>query len=541
MRDEPRRGWRLVALITAFVTTGSALAQKPAPDLILVNGNVALAGLAGSPEAIAIRGDRIADLGGSARLGRLAGPRTRVIDVGGRTIVPGLVDAHTHPGAWPDGTRMEGSGQPDDDPPLAEVLRRLMRAAAGAPKGRWIFGTIGAAVLDDPAATRFALDRAAPDRRVLLTSWTGHGVIFNTRAMRDLGLREDEPDPPGGFFRRAPGRRTIDGLAHEYAGYRIVRAIASRQPRAAIVGAFHRFAEECARYGITTVHAMMTSHDADETRALLEREALPIRLRLIRFPIDGMRAWRPRRSLETGVSASQARVYVSGTKWILDGTPVERLAYLREPYADRPGWRGRLNFEPKDVDAVAARALAAREPLLFHAVGDAAIDVALNALWNNGGTRWRGLGSRIEHADLIGASQAPRASAMGLIFVQNPSHFMIPSIMRARLGDARAAAAQPFSYRSLRVYRLMLGSDGPLNPWLNLLFATQHANNPKEALPFEEAMQMYASGRLRPGAVADVAVLSQDVYTVALPELPRTTSVLTIVGGRVVHDDLTNR
>jgi len=155
---------------------------------------------------------------------------------------------------------------------------------------------------------------------------------------------------------------------------------------------------------------------------------------------------------------------------------------------------------------------------------------------------------RIEHGDMTQASDFDRAKRMGVIIVQNPSHFMIPQYMLPRLGADRLKrttivrsivdAGVPFA----------LGSDGPMNPFLNIMFATINANNPPQALTREQALMAFTSrsaaaefaenekGTLKKGMLADMALLSQDIFKVPPPELPKPVNVLTIVNGRVVHE-----
>jgi predicted amidohydrolase YtcJ len=159
-------------------------------------------------------------------------------------------------------------------------------------------------------------------------------------------------------------------------------------------------------------------------------------VRVIDFPMTSITAWRHPASM---TAQGSARVAVSGTKWIIDGTPVERLMWLREPFTDRPSTRGRRNFEPPDVVSFLKRALGRREQPMFHAVGDRAIDDVLTALESSGGEAWRTLRPRLEHGDMLEPAHFDRAKRLGVIVVQNPSHFMIPAVMASRLG-ARTVA-----------------------------------------------------------------------------------------------------
>ena len=219
----------------------------------------------------------------------------------------------------------------EHDPTLDEVLKRLEAAVAKAPAGGWIEGEIGGVVLADPASTRATLDRVSGSHPVYLHAWTGHGVIVNTAALRALKIRDDEPDPPGGRFARAGDGRTISGLAEEYACYLVARRLSLLTDSTARARGFAGFASEAASLGITSAQAMTTSFPLDATLEALRGGDLPLRLRLIDFPFTAMSQW----TAAPAPAAASPLVSVSGTKWILDGTPLERLMFVRQPYSDR--------------------------------------------------------------------------------------------------------------------------------------------------------------------------------------------------------------
>jgi predicted amidohydrolase YtcJ len=532
-------------------------AQKPAPpapqpaDLLIVNGKVFTA-VAGAPfaEALAIRGDRIVEVGGGAELQKYSGPQTRVIDAGGRVVVPGFNDAHTHPEASPPGFRLPQGDNPMPDPTFKEVLRLVSEAAAKTAKGTWIFGHIGATVIDDAEATRFALDAVSKDHPVLLRAWTGHGTFFNTAAMRVLGLSETEPDPVGGFFgrlKKGGSDRTLSGFAHEYAEYRISRKLHDGITDEQIVDAFKQEAEAAVSYGITSLQAMMVSEDADRVAQALRNVDLPVRLRLIRFPLIDPAGWQP--AVDIAPPAPNAMLSVWGTKWIIDGTPIERLAFFKEPYADRARWRGQPNFKDSSLGVMMLKALDSRDQLMFHTSGDAAVDQVFSAMTGAGSPlRWQSRRVRIEHGDGLVGDLLDRASKLGIVLVQNPAHLSMPQLFPSRLGQARAAVIQPLKSVVAAGVPLAIGSDGPMNAGLNLMFAITHPNNPKEALSREDAVRAYTwgsayaqfaeqeKGTLAAGMLADLAILSQDIFSVPPDALPGTTAVTTIVGGRVVHE-----
>ena len=533
---------RVLTLVLAL----AALSAQPS-GIVIVNARV-FTGLASRPwvEAIRIDGERVVLIGTAEEVRRGAGA-ARVIDAGGRLVVPGFNDAHVHVSAVPAHVAIEAPPAMEEDPAWDVMLRRVEAAAAKAPSGGWVLGEFSGRISDDPGATRFALDAVSGGRPVMLSAWHGHGMLLNTAALRRLDIPDTEADPPGGFYGRMPDGRTLNGVAHEYACYRIARRFAQLAGPEAQVKEYQRFAARAASLGVTSVQAMMVSYPAAEAVPLFAKADLPIRVRVIDFPFD-FDAW-----TAAPAQSPSMRVMPSGVKVILDGTPFERLMLLREPYSDAPSTRGRLNIPPDQLRALLARAAARMTQPMFHAVGDAAIDAVLDAL-ESAATEpgaaariWQPLRPRIEHGDMFEPAHFERAKRLGVVLVQNPSHFMVADTFAARIGDRLKRATTVKSIVAAGV-PLAFGSDGPLNPFLNIMFATINAVNPSEALTVEQAVVAYTrgaayaermegqKGQLAPGMYADLAMLSQDIFRIPPAELPKTTSVLTIVGGRIVHE-----
>jgi len=538
-----RTAWVLPAVLVAAGATASKAAD--APDLILAGGKIFTADPARPwAEALAIAGDHIVAVGTSAEVRPLAGSATRVIELQKRVVVPGFNDAHTHVGGGlGPGVNL---GLRSNDPALADVLKALTAEAARAPAGTWLRGEIGVRVLDDPAATRATLDPITPNHPVLLTGWTGHGGLLNTAALRALGVADDEPDPPGGWFGRVRGTSQLSGIAHEYALFRLERRLGERVARADAEANVRHYVQEALKLGITSVQDMGTSVTAPALADLLRAAGAPLRWRVMRFPVEPPSA---DDAAEGKGRDEKDGVVVWGRKWILDGTPVERLAATRRPYADRPAWTGRLDFSTEEIRAAVEHARRDREPLMLHVVGDAAVAAALSALEAAGGPEvWRPLRPRFEHGDGLAPDLVARAAALGVTVVQNPSHFTLPEVMFARFGYENMAGFQPMKSLLAAGVPLALGSDGPPSPFLNILFAVTHPTSRREALTREQAVSAYtrgsafaefaeaAKGTLAPGMLADLAVLSQDIFTVEEGRLPETSSALTIIGGRVVYD-----
>jgi predicted amidohydrolase YtcJ len=497
---------RILVSLGVLLFTAAASAE---PSIVLLFGKV-FTGDSAQPwaEAIAIEGDKIAAVGSNAEVQAMAGPSTRVIDLAGRVVIPGINDAHMHPGFATPAFKIETGMNPS----RAEVESAILNAIDETPADTWITVTIGPTVLLDPTLNVQTLEDSARGHKVILTSFTGHGAILSEAAMKALGVASDAKDPQGGWFGRdADGR--VDGRAFEYAQYPLERKIADLASDQELVDNIRAFANEALAYGITSAQVMPWGNDRRFIDALA-RVDTPLRVRVIDF-------------LDHNDTKTDA------VKWILDGTPIEANAALRSKYA--AGGEGRVNFS--DFAPLARAAADSKRQLLVHASGDRAVEAALKAFAKNPSL----VRPRIEHGDGMQRDLFPLAVRTGAVVVQNPTHFEARQFFPS--GD----------YQMLKSLQragipIALGSDGATNPYLNILLATERdAANRAEALTREEAVRAYTSGSayaemkekqkgtIAKGMLADLAVLSQDIFEVPPPALPETHSVMTIVGGKVVY------
>lgn len=519
-----------------------AFGQQAPADLILLNGKVFTADPARpSAEAVAIRGGRIIAVGTSAEMEKLAGATTRRVDLLERTVVPGFNDAHFHFGPDPQGFHLQFKTM---EPSWEETVGAIEAAVKQAPAGTWIFGHVGHDVVLSPEVTRFALDRIAPDHPVLLRAYYGHGYIINSKAMPLLQI-EEEPDPAGGYYERVVASKRINGRFGEYAEWKPNRILVNQVPDEDVVKGLRALADEAVRYGITSMQ-IMPSMPVDRFARLLVEADLPIRVRAIPFPMTTPQ----RRDLSeirqlSKLKFPRSKVTVSGIKWVLDGTPLERGAALRRPYNDRPGWSGKLNFPESEIAVMVKESLDFKQSLLLHCVGDRTVESVFKALESYGAKiDWNRKRMRIEHGDGLIDDLIPRARRLGVIVVQNPTHFSEPELFHRRWGTGM----MPLRSLIEAGIPVAIGSDGPMNPFLNIMFATIHPYRPAEAITREQAVRAYTygsafaefaeneKGTITKGKLADLAVLSQDVFRAPVPKLPKTGSILTIVGGKVVYD-----
>jgi predicted amidohydrolase YtcJ len=542
-----RTRFALALSLAAALWTAGARAEKP--DVTAFVGGKIFTADPRRPwaTAIAVRGDAVLSVGDDDRVLKVAGKDARVFDLQGRTVVPGINDAHLHV-TLPRVIYLNSPAfVPGPGPTLQEVTDLLSSVAGQVPPGAWLAVLIGTNVLDDPNATRFALDAVSPQNPVWLQGWAGHGTVINTQAMQALGLRDDEPDPFGGTYGRLDGTQTLNGQVHEYAEYRIWRALYATMTDAELIAQYQAAAAQAVQLGYTSWQDMAVGLPHERAVRVLKAANLPLRVREMCF------------QLEPGEGCALANedsgVTASGIKWIADGTPIERGAYLDEDYQDRPGVRGRLDLPSAAMPDILAQALSGppqRRQLLFHGVGDGAIEAILGSLESSGGGEvWDRRRTRIEHADLLFPENFARMRDNGAMVVQNARHLTLVPVWASRFAPAIFGQLEPLRSLLDLGIPLALGTDAigqVASPWVDVMLAAIHPTHPAEALTVEQAITAFTAGSaaaefeehrkgsLAPGNVADLAVLSQDPFSAPLPALPATGSLLTMVGGQVVWD-----
>ena len=535
-----------VVLIVCLINTTSFVYSQTGPDTILYNGKIFTSDpKLPSSEAVAISSDRIQAVGVNAEIKKLATGKTRLIDLEGRTVVPGFNDAHTHYGPIFLGTQLNLKAP---EPTWDDVTAAIRSGTSTAPKGEWILGTIGGTVLNDPGATGAELDRLAPDHPVLLSAYFGHGAIFNSAAKKLLKISATQADPVGGRFERDRKTKKLTGRMFEYAHWHYLRVLAEQSSDEQLIGGLNQYTTQLATFGITSIQ-VMPGISTERFIRLAKQAGIRIRMRVIPFS-DTTSLGRDMSDITavTRFRPDGSNVTASGIKWILDGTPIERGAAMRSAYLDKPASNGALNFNQREIENIVRESLDLNQQLLLHAVGDRAVEAALDAMEKVGGGKidWPSKRVRIEHGEGVSGDLIARAKKLGIIVVQNPSHFTVVDVIQSRWGKDTKLSAQR-SLIDLGIH-YAIGSDGPINPFLNIMFASIHPARPAEAITREQAVRAYTAGSafaelsetkkgsIAKGMLADLAVLSQDIFAVPADALPGTTSVMTIVGGKIVYD-----
>ncbi len=475
----------ILGLFGAFVN-----ARQSKPDLILLNGKIFTGTEHPYVQALAIRGERILATGTTARIEALAGPRTRRIDLGGRTVIPGINDAHKHLEINP-ADRVELDLK-SPDPAWPEMKAAITEAVLKAPKGTLIRGEMAWKIFRDPAVNRGALDQVAPDNAVILETLTGHALILNSAALARAGIRENQPDPMGGRYERSPDGR-LTGVIREYAAFNVKRSLSDQTSEADAVSELHKTLFAAARWGITTIQDMSNRMAPGRCVALLEKVPTPIRVRVMTMP-GTTPAGRDIQEGRPVPRSSNPLITVSGTKWMLDGVPIEGTFAPRDDPSTMEDFilHEQLAFPRTELAAMLRESLNDHDQLLVHVVGYPATVAMLDAMQSAGGPQvWTRRRVRFEHGDGLTPELIPRSKAMGIVVVQNPTHFDLGHLNPDLSGVFEKTNTQPLRSLLAAGIPVAFGSDGPTNPFLNIMFASLDPNRPSEAITREQAVVAY--------------------------------------------------
>ncbi|MGA8088789.1 MAG: amidohydrolase family protein [Terracidiphilus sp.] len=438
-----------VAVFVLALSSLAAEAQQPAPDLVLLNGKI-FTSIAAQPyvQAIAIRGDRITATGDSAKIKSLVGPHTKQIDLGGRTVIPGINDAHNHLEiAPPHHIDLELTSP---DPAWPEMKAAIAAAALKAPQGTFIFGEMAWKIFRDPSVNRNTLDQVAPDNPVILQTLSNHAWIINSAALARAGLRDGQPDPDGGRYEKSPDGK-LTGVIREYAVFDIERTFANQISEADALAELRKTLSAAAKWGITTIQDMSNSMPPDRAVALLEKMPTPIRVRVMRMPVTTPAG----RDIQEGRPAphsSNPLITVSGTKWMLDGTPLEGTFAPRNDPATVEYFvlHEQLTFPKTELAAMLRESLHDHDQLLLHVSSYPPAAAMLNAMQSAGGAQvWAKQRVRFEHGDGLIPDLIPQVKKMGIVVVQNPTHLALANFNPGLRNVFQKTKTQPL--RSLLV------------------------------------------------------------------------------------------
>lgn len=583
----PRSSPLLLIAACAAVCAPALRAQQAPPDIIFFDGHI-LTGAhlkandaSNTPArvaALAERGGFLIAVGDDATVLALKGPHTQLVDLHGAFAMPGFNDAHTH---IADAGQQKLAVDLDNVPSLAAMQAKIRDYCAHLEPGAWVLGG-GWDHTKWPSKrlpTRQELDSVTGDHRAFLYRTDGHIAIANSAALKAAGLNDATPDPKGGKLDRdSDGHLT--GIIRETPATALVQAHIPPPSFAVRRQALELSIQDALAHGVTSLQDFSTWDDWLVLEELEQEHKLPMRVaEWIDFTLP-LAILKERRASH---DPNDLRLHLTQLKGFMDGSLGSRTAALNDDYADDPGNSGIPRFDQQKLNQMAAERAAAGFQLGFHAIGDRANEMALDAfaaaeqvgrpanvpappanadadIVTTAAPSYspRDLRLRIEHAQVVDAGDFQRFHDLGVIASMQPVHLITDMEWAgARLGPERSKYA--YAWKSFLDHGVLLafGTDYPvesINPFRGLYAAVTRMNeagtqtfHPEQRISLNEAIYAYTQGsaygefresvkgRLEPGYLADIVVLDRDITQATPQQLLHTRVLRTIVGGVTVY------
>jgi predicted amidohydrolase YtcJ len=555
-----------VVLPCAPLLLSSCVSADPPPDVILVGGPIWTGEGAPStgptaPTGLAVREGRVQAVGPAADIEALAGPDTRRIDLAGRRVLPGFMDSHTH--FIGGGFELASVYLRDADSP-AEFTRRIAEYAGEHP-GEWMLGGQWDHTLwGSELPRRDWIDSVTAATPVFVSRLDGHMGLANTAALEAAGINADTPDPPGGTIVRYPDGRPTGVLKD--AAQSLVGAAIPAQSDAELDRALGAATAHAVSLGVThvvDVGGTATWRSLEAYRRALARDALPIRV----YAVVPLSDWRRLADYVSAEGRGDDRLGWGGLKEFVDGSLGSSTAWFYEPFVGEPGNTGLIVTDTAALRRWITGADSAGLQVMVHAIGTAANDWLLDAFaFARAANGPRDRRFRIEHVQHLRDETIRRIAADDVIASMQPYHAIDDGRWaEERIGHERALGTYAFRGLLDAGARLAFGSDwtvAPLDPlegvYAALTRRTIDGANPDGWIPeqkitLEEALAAYSTGaawssfrdadlgRLDPGYLADLVVLSGDIFDTAPEAIPELRVEVTMVGGQVVWEGSTDR
>ena len=526
-------------------------------DLVLYNGKIYTMDRANpQAQAVAIVGNRIAAVGDDDQIKSLLSPGGEAVDLGGRTVVPGLTDSHIHFVEYALRlTRIDLSGIVS----RTEAIRRVAERARTAKPGEWLLGGGWDRNLweDTSFPTKEDLDLVAPHNPVALSSKDGHSLWANSLALARAGITAETLSPSGGEIERQPGTGEPKGILKENAE-ELVDKVIEKPSLEAIQAALKVAMANAQRAGLTGIHDCEGERAFAAFQELLKKGEVGLRV-LMHVPVENL-DHAIGLGLRTGFGNEKLRV--GGVKMFADGALGSRTAAMLAPYEDEPLNLGIVVTSKEELRELVSKASRAGLSAAIHAIGDRANRDVLDVLEESrqsgeGG----GLRHRIEHVQLLHPADVPRPAKLGVIASMQPIHATSDMEMVNRhWGEERARGA--YAWRSLLDAGTVLafGSDCPVEPLdpiagIHAAVTRRRADgspgpegwHPEERITVEDAVRAYTvgaayasgeereKGSITPGKLADLMVLSQDIFALPPMAILETEVEATILDGKFVY------
>ena len=587
---KPRRALRLVSpavASSAILFAAFACAQDTSPNTIYLHGNV-LTGAHLQPSdpsttpdrvsAIAVTNSTIVAVGSDADLLKLKGPRTQIVDLAGAFVMPGFNDAHTH---IADAGHQKLTVDLDGTTSLADMQQRIAAYVATAKPGLWIEGAgwDHTKWASKTLPTRQDIDKVTGGHPAIFFRTDGHIAVANSSALLAAGISSSTHDPSGGKIDKDSGG-TPTGIVRESPAFSLIlQKIPPMDPEMRR-SALNLAIADALAHGVTSVQDYSTWDDFLALQAMEQDGRLNLRVAEwldFNTPIETLKLRRASHPADDPI------LHITQLKGFMDGSLGSRTAALAEPYADDPNNSGIPRYRADTLNTMSAERAAAGFQLGFHAIGDEANSIALDAFEAAeqvavpashparpadpdaeivtsrapAFTR-KDLRFRIEHAQVLLPKDFDRFARLGVIASMQPSHLLTDmNWAGARLGPERSKYA--YAWRSMLDHHILLafGTDYPvesISPFRGLYAAVTRKDeagtmsfHPEQKLTISEAIYAYtqapaygefrefSKGRLEPGYLADFIVLDHDLMKATPDEILHTKVLRTVLGNKTVY------
>ncbi len=555
------------------ILTGTLMAQHIKPtapaETVFVNGNIWTGVKQGNAiataQALAVRGDRIVAVGSNDEIQKYRGKDTKVVDLGERFVMPGFNDAHLH---------LSGGGfaklQVDlvGTKSLAEMKQRIADRARTTPPHEWILGRgwDHTKWTEQVLPTRHDLDSVTGDHPAIFGRVDGHIAVANSAALKLAGIDRNTKSPEGGAIDHdASGEPT--GILRESA-WNLVNAKIPPPTPSQVRKAMELALAEAAQWGLTSAQSQLLDNREWQDFLVcedLEREGkLTARVTMwlpFDLPLATLQQWRAHHP------ATDPMLHTGMLKAYMDGSLGSHTAALREPYSDEPTNKGLAEWDQPKLNQMAEERAAAGFQLGFHAIGDRAADMALEAFSaaqqylreHDSISPHREQRYRIEHDQVLEPDQFARYKALGVTASVQPNHLLTDmNWAEKNIGPARAKSSYPWRSFLDNGVVLAFGTDypvEPLTPFRGVYAAITRKNEegtreyyPEQKLTIDEALEAYTTGsayadfaerdkgQLKPGMLADFVILDRDLTKIPPKEILGTKVLGTVVGGKTVYE-----
>jgi predicted amidohydrolase YtcJ len=554
---------------------GTPMDPNGPADLVLQGGTIYTvdASTAGA-NAVAVRGDTIVAVGDRADMEGLIGESTRVVELGDGALTPGFIDAHGHLSMVMIMLDLLNASSPPVGPmnSVADIVGALKARIAEQeiPSGQLVagYGYDDSLLAEGRHPTRADLDQVSTDHPIILIHVSAHLATANSKALEWFGYAAGTADPPGGVIRRWPGTREPNGVLEETAATTaLMKAFTAGGPPSpqAFVRSLTRAIDYHASFGITTIQDGASSPESVAGfRGVAATQ--PFAVDIAAYPVGN--EMKDGDALEAfGYATDYAGGFrVAGVKFVLDGSPQGRTAWLSEPYDEGPPGHGADYvaypiIEPEHYLKQSARLLQAGIPIIVHSNGDAAIDLMIQGVDEGLGGQQRDHRSVTIHSQLTRMDQLDSMARLGII----PSFFSAHSFFwgdwhRRSFGDARAMSISPTGSALERGVTFTLHNDAPVVPphMLRLIEITMDRRTragvvlgENERISFEQALKAVTldaaysyfeegrKGSISVGKRADFVVLGADPKKVPVSEISEIEIIETIARGKTVYSSAT--